>query len=551
MGFNDLLSKRRLIADSGFNRWHMLPTTLLIHLCIGLAYGFSVFLAPMMAVAGSAPAVACSARSSFFSSLISDRCGWNMAMLSWIFAMFFVSFGSATALWGPWLARVGARKAIVYGALAWSGGMALAALGVYLHRFVIVWLGLGLLGGIGIGLAYISPLPALSKWFPDKPLMATALAFIGFGGGAMIGSPLAHVLITGFATANGPGVWQAMLLLSIAHLGYMLVGAFIFRVPSVDWPLTMPQLHKNVATERSTNGRYVHAKMSLRLPQLWFMWMMLMLNIAVGLGIISLAAPFLLDVFGGKLIGLNQSFKELSDVQTIQVSAIAASFAGLIAISNIAGLFIWPSLPTYLGAKWTYTLLFATGLSSCWFIPQAAHAGQVPFFAAGVCLLLSIYGGGFATLPAYIAEVFGHRMAGAIHGHMRKAWATAALVGPIGVNYVHQYEVEHGVPVARSYDTLMYMLGGFMLIAMLCNWLIRPVAEKSLMSTAELAALDDEERAMRQRMLDDQRCLEQIPYTPAIRFSGGPLKIFPWIMVVVPSTWGIFVTLQAAAKLLK
>src|SRR5580692_8938283 len=221
----DLLSRERIIAGAGFNRWLVPPAALAIHLCIGMAYGFSVFWVPLSRAIGISSAVACPADSGILNALVTTACDWNISELGWMFTLFFVFLGSSAAIWGGWLERAGPRKAGVVAALCWCGGLLISALGVYVHQLWLLWIGSGVIGGIGLGLGYISPVSTLIKWFPDRRGMATGMAIAGFGGGAMIGSPLATTLMAKFASPADPGVWQTFVALAAIYFLYMVMGS--------------------------------------------------------------------------------------------------------------------------------------------------------------------------------------------------------------------------------------------------------------------------------------------------------------------------------------
>src|SRR3979490_2991990 len=225
------LSRERTIASPGFSRWLVPPAALAIHLCIGMAYGFSVFWLPLSKAIGITESVECAKDLSFLARAFSATCDWKLNMLGWTYTLFFVFLGSAAAIWGGWLERAGPRKAGLVSALCWCGGLFISAIGVYTHQLWLMWLGSGVIGGIGLGLGYISPVSTLIKWFPDRRGMATGMAIMGFGGGAMIGAPLAQMLMAHFATPGSPGVWQTFVVMGLVYLVFMLGGAFGYRVP--------------------------------------------------------------------------------------------------------------------------------------------------------------------------------------------------------------------------------------------------------------------------------------------------------------------------------
>ncbi len=230
-----LLARDRIIAAPGFNRWLVPPAALAIHLCIGMAYGFSVFWLPLSQALGIDHPVACPTDTGFLARAVTATCDWRVSDLGWMYTLFFVFLGSAAAIWGGWLERVGPRKAAVVSAICWCGGLVISAGGVLLHQLWMLWLGSGVIGGIGLGLGYISPVSTLIKWFPDKRGMATGMAIMGFGGGAMIGAPLADRLMKLFATPTSVGVWQTFLVMAAIYAAFMLAGAFGYRIPASDW----------------------------------------------------------------------------------------------------------------------------------------------------------------------------------------------------------------------------------------------------------------------------------------------------------------------------
>ena len=230
-----LLDRERIIARPGFNRWLVPPAALAIHLCIGMAYGFSVFWIPLSRSIGISKSVACPADMSLVQALFVTSCDWKISDLGWMYTLFFVFLGSAAAIWGGWLERAGPRKAGFVSALCWCGGLFISAIGVYTHQLWLMWLGSGVIGGIGLGLGYISPVSTLIKWFPDRRGMATGMAIMGFGGGAMIGAPLADILMNIFRTPTSVGVWQTFVAMGVIYFVFMVGGAFGYRLPPPNW----------------------------------------------------------------------------------------------------------------------------------------------------------------------------------------------------------------------------------------------------------------------------------------------------------------------------
>lgn len=539
---HDLLSKDRTVAGPGFNRWLVPPAALAIHLCIGMAYGFSVFWLPLSKAIGIKDAVACPKDLGFIGEVLTTTCDWKVSTLGWMFTLFFVILGSAAAMWGGWLEHAGPRKAGVVAAVCWSGGLVISALGVYTHQIWIMWLGSGVIGGVGLGLGYISPVSTLIKWFPDRRGMATGMAIMGFGGGAMIGAPLADRLMKFFATPTSVGVWQTFLVLALIYFVFMMGGALGYRVPPLGWKpagWTPPVKTDNAMITQ----KHVHLNEAMKTPQFWLIWLVLMLNVSAGIGVIGMASPILQEVFAGQLIGVHAAFNELTGPQKASIASIAAGFAGLISLFNIGGRFVWASLSDHIGRKATYFAFFVLGIILYSSIPTFAHNANLPLFAISFCIILSMYGGGFATIPAYLADMFGTQMVGAIHGRLLTAWSTAGILGPVLVNYIREYQLDQGVPKAQAYDVTMYLLAGLLVLGLICNLLIKPVAPKHFMSDEQLA---------KERQLAHEREMANVVTATASSDTGsssGATLFLAWAVVVIPIMWGAWVTLQKAAVL--
>ncbi|MFC5476102.1 OFA family MFS transporter [Paraherbaspirillum soli] len=543
-----LLDKERTIAGPGFNRWLVPPAALAIHLCIGMAYGFSVFWLPLSKAIGIKESVACGKELGFFAEIFATHCDWKISMLGWIYTMFFVLLGTSAAIWGGWLEHVGPRKAGFVSALCWCGGLLISAFGVYHHQIWLMWLGSGVIGGVGLGLGYISPVSTLIKWFPDRRGMATGMAIMGFGGGALIGSPLADKLMKHFASDVSVGVWQTFVVMALIYFVFMMAGAFAYRIPPTGWKpagWTPPAASNNTMITQN----HVHVSKVWGIPQFWLVWLVLCLNVSAGIGVIGMASPMLQEVFGGHLLGINVKFTELSPEQKGAIAAIAAGFTGLISLFNIGGRFVWASCSDYLGRKSTYVVFFVLGFVLYVSLSWSGAAGSVALFVAAVCLILSMYGGGFATVPAYLADLFGTQMVGAIHGRLLTAWATAGILGPVVVNYMREYQLGLGMPRESVYSTTMYILAGMLVLGLLCNLMVRPIAAKHFMTPEELA---------REKQLAHEKTAANGSVTIAaedmarIGSGGNPLLlVLSWAAVIIPLVWGISITLQKSAVLFK
>jgi MFS family permease len=532
------LDRKAIVAKPGFNRWLVPPAALAIHLCIGMAYGFSVFWLPLSQAIGITKPQACPPDMGILGALFTTSCDWRVADMGWMFTLFFVLLGSSAAIWGGWLERAGPRKAGVVAALCWSGGLLMSALGVVNHQLWMMWLGSGVIGGIGLGLGYISPVSTLIKWFPDRRGMATGMAIMGFGGGAMIGSPLADMLMNHFKTAASVGVWQTFCVLAALYFVAMMAGALGYRVPPNGW---VPEGWKQPVARKGmiTHGD-VHLHNAHRTPQFWLIWAVLTLNVSAGIGVIGMASPMLQEIFAGSLIGHPDiAFAALDPGQKKQIATIAAGFVGLLSLFNIAGRFFWASISDHLGRKLTYATFFMLGFALYALSPWAAHAGYLALFVAFFCVILSMYGGGFATVPAYLADMFGTHFVGAIHGRLLTAWSTAGIIGPVVVNYIRDAQIDAGVARAQVYDRTLYILSLMLVAGFVCNLLVRPVAERWFMTKSEEAAVDAAEAAA-----------EPVHQSFGIGMGGldGAAAI-AWAAVGLPIAWGVWITLSKAMVL--
>jgi MFS family permease len=534
------LDKERIVAGPGFNRWLVPPAALAIHLCIGMAYGFSVFWLPLSKALGIKEAVKCGPEVGFFQELFITTCDWKIATLGWMYTLFFVFLGGSAALWGGWLERSGPRKAGVVSAICWCGGMVLSAIGVYLHQFWLMLLGSGIIGGIGLGLGYISPVSTLIKWFPDRRGMATGMAIMGFGGGAMIGSPLAAELMKRFASPTDVGVMATFLVMAAVYFVFMMGGALGYRIPATGWKpagWTPPPATANAMITQ----RHVHVKKVWGIPQFWLVWMVLCMNVSAGIGVIGMASPMLQEVFGGNLIGVAKKFGELDKPQLAAIAGVAAGFTALLSLFNIGGRFFWASLSDKLGRKMTYVVFFVLGGLLYASIPSSAGAGSKALFVAAFCLILSMYGGGFATVPAYLADLFGTQMVGAIHGRLLTAWATAGILGPVVVNYMREYQLGLGIPREQVYNQTMYILVGMLVVGLICNLLVKPVADKWFMTDAELA----EEK----RLAHEKASASAMAASANGGGTTAPAMVgLAWAAVGIPLAWGVYKTLISVGK---
>ncbi len=441
----NFLDRSRTVAPPGYNRWLVPPAALAIHLAIGQAYAFSVFNFPLTKVLGITEAT---------------EADWSLKTVGWIFSIAIVFLGLSAAVFGKWLEAAGPRKAMFAAAVCFSGGFFVSALGVWWHQIWLLYLGYGVLGGIGLGLGYISPVSTLIKWFPDRPGMATGMAIMGFGGGAMIGSPLAQALMTHFRSASSVGVAEAFIAMGAIYFCFMMFGALMVRLPAPGW---------RPADAGTTNARKplaapddVSADDAIKTPQFWLLWAVLFLNVTAGIGVLSQASPMIQEMFAGRV-----------------TPEAAAGFVGLLSLFNMVGRFVWSSLSDYIGRKNTYMIYFALGAGLYALTPTTGHLGLLVAFVLAYAIIMSMYGGGFATVPAYLRDLFGTAQVGAIHGRLLTAWSAAGIVGPYLISYIREYQIEQKVAKADSYTSTMYLMAGLLVLGFIANLLVRPLAVKA------------------------------------------------------------------------
>ena len=531
-GTGDLLERSRTIADAKFNRWLAPPAALAIHLCIGMAYGFSVFWLPMSKLLTGAAAC----KGGLITELTATNCNWTVPGVTYIFEMFIVMLGISAAIWGGWLERVGPRKAGLVSAFCWGGGLMIGGYGVSIHQLWLVLLGSGVIGGIGLGLGYITPVSTLIKWFPDRRGMATGFAIMGFGGGALIGSPLAVELMKRYAHTGMSGVPMTMLTLGIAYLVAMTIGAFSFRVAPTGWK---PEGYEPSAgnTREMVSVHNVNLSVAWKTTQFWLIWGVLFTNVTAGIAVLSMASPMFTDMFGGQLIHVAASVK-LNTTQTAAVAASAAGLVGLISLFNSLGRIFWASLSDRLGRKMTYLTFFSLGILLYCALPSFGHAGMTVLFVATICIIMSMYGGGFATVPAYLSDMFGTQFVGAIHGRLLTAWSVAGIVGPNLIASLRDWQLGQGVAKARVYDGTLYIMAGLLAVGFICNLMVKPVDPKHYMSDEELTTV--------------RAAAHQDDAAGAVSAARGPFGlagVLAWAAVGIPFAIGLYIALQKAAAL--
>lgn len=447
------LDRSHSIAPSGYNRWKVPIAALAIHLCIGQIYAFSVFNKPLTRLIG-----------------ITEQSAedWQLTSIGWVFTIALFFLGAAAAVFGKWMERVGPRKAMFVSALCFSGGFLISALGIHFHQIGLLYLGSGFIGGIGLGIGYISPVSTLIKWFPDRPGMATGMAIMGFGGGAMIASPLSVFLMDNFSSPTSIGVAPTFAVMGVLYLAIMMFGAFIVKVPQESWA---PEgfTPKAESENRMISSHHVLADVAIKTPQFYLLFGVLMLNVTAGIGVLGQASVMIQELFSEESVGSEKAI----------TASEAAAFVGLLSLFNMLGRFFWSSISDKIGRKNTYTTFFLLGIVLYALVPTVGSSGSIVLFAAAFAVILSMYGGGFATIPAYLRDLFGTRQVGAIHGRLLLAWSMAAIIGPVLINYMREYQIETvGLPKAEVYSTTMYVMAGLLVIGLVCNLAVKPVEAK-------------------------------------------------------------------------
>ncbi len=488
------LDRSRIVAPPGFNRWLVPPAALAIHLAIGQAYAFSVFKLPLTRLVG-----------------VSDSApgDWTQPDVAWVFSIAIVFLGLSAACFGSWLERAGPRKAMFASAACFGGGFLVSAVGVWLHHIWLLYLGYGVLGGIGLGLGYIAPVSTLIKWFPDRPGMATGMAIMGFGGGSMIGAPLSRVLMAHFRTPDSVGVLETFAVMGAVYFAFMMFGVLTVRVPPPGWkpPGAVKKAESSVASVTPNDA--------IRTRSFWLLWCVLLLNVTAGIGVLEQASPMIQEMFPGR------------------VSEVAATgFVGLLSLFNMAGRFIWSSTSDAIGRKPTYMIFFALGAVLYALTPQTGKMGSVVLFVLCYAVIMSMYGGGFATIPAYLRDQFGTGQVGAIHGRLLTAWSLAGVAGPVLVNYIREYQIGSGVPKAGAYTVTMYLMAGLLAVGFVCNLLVRRAAFAGTVVSAGPEAVVS-------RGADSPAAID------------WPTLAFRWAWVGVPLAWGVSRTVISSLALFR
>ena len=474
-----LLSKERITAGADFNRWLVPPASIAIHLCIGSVYAWSIYNPPLTRLFG----------------VVTPAAGdWNLQSVTWIFSVAIVFLGLSAAFAGRWLEKVGPRMVGTVAACCWGGGYLIGSLGIFTHQLWLLYLGYGVIGGCGLGLGYVSPVSTLIRWFPDHRGMAAGMAIMGFGGGAIIGAPLkrwfmqlfyeapqylgtvdqvqlvteagrrfveqagqrlevvvvgandvASMLVPGpegiYVVGTGSiGIGQTFVALGLIYFIIMLIAAFSYRIPRQGWlPAGWTPPTEGTEEKKMVTTHNVDIDEALKTRQFYQLWIVLCMNVSAGIGVLGVASTMMSEIFGTTLPG------------TVN-GAFAATYVSMIGVFNMVGRFIWASASDYIGRKNTYWIFFALGIVLYCSVPFAANRVSADpsvvwlvLFYGATMLIFTMYGGGFATVPAYLADVFGTKFVGGIHGRLLTAWSTAGVVGPLAITSLRQSAVARAI----------------------------------------------------------------------------------------------------------
>ncbi len=463
-----VLDRSRTIAGPGYSKWLIPPAALAVHLSIGQVYAFSVFKTSLVA-----------------------HFGTSQTPIAWIFSIAIVMLGLSAAVLGTWVEREGPRKAMVAAALCWGVGFLVGSVGIATTQLWLLYLGYGVIGGIGLGIGYISPVSTLIKWFPDRPGLATGMAIMGFGGGALIASPVSNKLLAVFdsgfvpsakgAVADGHALSMTFVVLGLAYLVFMLFGASLIRLPP-----DVDTLHSEGAEHRAgKNGAQVRAATAIRTKQFWLLWVVLFCNVTAGIGILEQASPMIQDFF--------------RDGGTSTVTAAAAGgFVGVLSLANMLGRFVWSSTSDVIGRKPIYMVYLGVGIVMYVLLATIGHTSTAVFVIVAT-VILSFYGGGFATVPAYLKDLFGTVEVGAIHGRLLTAWSAAGVAGPLIVNKVLDAAGEPGTLTNADYRPALFTMVGVLVVGFVANLLITEVGRDRFDTTADV----DDARTNRTDTVDE------------------------------------------------
>ena len=504
------LDRRHTVAPHSYNRWLIPPAALAVHLCIGQAYATSVYK----------------------NSLI-EHFGASQTAIGIVFSIAIVMLGLSAAVFGTWVERVGPRMAMFAAACCWATGFLVGSVGIASSQLWLLYLGYGVIGGIGLGIGYISPVSTLIKWFPDRPGLATGMAIMGFGGGAMVAAPASRQLLSFYdqsydatdpaSLAGGHALTLLFVTLGLAYFAIMMVGVANIRVPAHGWNPAGFNPAK-VATKSLVTAESVSAANAIRTPQFWLLWTVLFCNVTAGIGILEQASPMIQDFF--------------RDGETSSVSVAAAGgFVGVLSLFNMAGRFLWSSTSDVIGRKPIYMVYLGLGIV-LYVLLALTGSVSTAVFVLLAAMIISFYGGGFATVPAYLRDLFGVFQVGAIHGRLLTAWSAAGVAGPLIINRFLDSAGGAGTLDADAYRPALFTMVGVLAVGFVANLLVRPVAAKFHEDMAQHTPEQEADAAVSE-VVDDA--------APA---RAGTIRlVLGWSVVGILLAYGVVETLTTALKL--
>ncbi len=429
-----MATEQTAVAVPEFKRWLVPIGAVAVHICIGSVYAWSTFNRPIKTLFPNDP--------------------WWFSPPYTTFTMALLLLGLSAALGGPWVERRGPRAAATLAAIFFGSGLLIGGVGLALKQSVLVFLGMGLIGGIGCGIGYIAPVSTLVKCFPDRRGMATGMAIMGFGGGAFLAGYLNVFFIAKL------GVAYTVVALGATYLVIMLAGAMLLRRPPAGWrPPGLRSEPSIAAVTDVTTQPSLNRNQAVRTPQFYLLWGMLFINVTAGIGILSQASPMMQDLFQ-------------------KTPAAAAGVVSIISLFNAGGRFVWASCSDYIGRRNTYLIFFALQFALFLLIPGLAARGDWVLFEASLFLVFTMYGGGFATIPAFLADLFGSANVGAIHGAVLTAWSAAAVAGPFIITELSnraKAALAPGASKVHIYDKPLAVLAGLLAVGFLLTLLVRPI----------------------------------------------------------------------------
>jgi len=444
-------AKEKFIAGEGFNRWLAVPAALGVHLSIGQVYAFSVFKLPLTKVLG------------ITQSIEGD---WAQGDIGWIFSIAILFLGLTAAFAGKWAAKQGERLTMFLSALCFGGGFLIAAAGIHLHLLWLMYVGYGVLGGIGLGLGYVAPVTMLMRWFPDRPGMATGLAIMGFGGGALVASPLSVGLMKLYSCETTNGVFETFLTMGVIYMLIIMISSIIVRVPKEGWlPANMSKADADAAAKSKygavdPNAKSVSAEEAMRRPAFYGLWLVLVLKVTAGIGLIYQASPMVQELFPDKV-----------------TPEFAALFVGLLSVGNMVGRFVWSTLSDKLGRPVTFGTFFLLGGALYISLNLIGVHNYVLFMAACV-IIISMYGGSFSTMPVYIKDIFGMKDLGVIYGRILTAWSAAGVMGPKMFDIIRHSKLDNGSSAIEAYQAIVYIICVLMTAGFITNLLVSRAVKK-------------------------------------------------------------------------